>query len=259
MSFSTNLPTLTMFTSRKPNFFARSVALAATAAALLGSAIAPAAAGAQSTSLTIGSASEAFPMGPFGTLPGGATVAMGQTFTRPYDAICALTCYMQDFSFWLSPSTDHASAGLRLKAYVAEWDGTKATNVLYSSEERVGPTVASQQFTFGTSSLSLNAGTQYIAFLSIVGLNGLPGTAAADMDAIFGDPDPYANGALVYTNNGAIIGDLTSTDWEWAGDTMIDARFDATFTSTAVPEPSSLVLLATGASVLLFMARRKRA
>jgi hypothetical protein len=259
MTFSTTFQTPMMFTSRKPNFFARSVALVAASVTLLGSALVPNVAGAQSTSLTIGSAAEAMPMGPFGTLPDGATVAIGQTFVRPTDAVCALTCYMQDFSFWLSPSADYQSAGLRLRGYVAEWDGTKATNVIYSSGEQLGPTVASQPFTFGTSNLSLNSGTQYIAFLSIVGMNGLPATAAVDFDAIFGDPSPYADGALVFTNSGAVIGDLTSTDWDYTGDPTLQARFDAHFTSSVVPEPSSLVLLATGASMLLFMMRRKRA
>ncbi|BAH40287.1 MAG TPA: PEP-CTERM sorting domain-containing protein [Gemmatimonas aurantiaca] len=259
MAHSTFLPTLTMFTTSMPKFFTRSVALVATTAALVGSAMVPGVAAAQSTSITIGSAAEAMPMGPFGALPGGATVAMGQTFVRPTGPVCALTCYMQDFSFWLSPSVDEPSNGLVLRAYVAEWDGTKVTNVLYSSEERIGPTVASQQFTFGTSNVSINAGTQYIAFLSVVGISGLPGTAVADFDVVSGDPSPYADGALVFTNSATTFGDLTSTDWDYTGDPALQARFNANFTSSVVPEPSSVLLFATGAAALLLMVRRKQA
>ena len=237
------------------------------AVAVIGAAAPVARLDAQSTTLSLGASfdpSELLAAGPFGKAadPTQASVAIGQTFMRPVGSTCALTCYLQGFSFQLGndPGFTTSAASLKFRAYIATWDGTKAGAVLYSSGIFDGPTLASQAYMFASPGIAIATGTQYVAFLSAVGLFGTIGVpdATALMETVLGANHEYAGGAFVYTNTGTTLANLSSTAWDYTGDSQWQTRFTATFATSVVPEPSSMVLFAVGGAMLVFLVRRTR-
>jgi len=227
------------------------------AIALLSLALLPGAAVAQRTTLTIGDAASAIDGGPLAASPLDGSVALGQTF-RP----TCLSCFSESFSFWLDGTFATNSSALNFQAHLAEWDGSKATNVLYSSSVFSGPTGPAQQYTFWTNYAALNSGTQYIAFLTVAGVTQVPSSGAtAFFQVVAGSPAAYTDGYFVFTNSGSSLGDLTTTAWDYPGDPAfpeLQSRFEATFVANVVPEPSSFVLLAGGAALLLAFRKRTR-
>jgi hypothetical protein len=217
---------------------------------------------AQETTLSIGSAADAFPAGPFGQ-DVDASVAMGQTFVRPTGPACAVTCYLQGFSFWLGNSDGLAvnSESLQFRAYLAQWDGEKvaAGTVQYVSDIVGGPAASSVRYDFSAPNIAIEAGTAYVAFLSVVGLAPAPFATTADFDIVSGDPADFPEGGWVYTNFGSSLDDLTSNAWDLPGDLPeLQSRFEARFTATEVPEPAVLLLLAGGAVALALVSARRR-
>ncbi len=216
-------------------------------------------AAAQPSTLTIGDATSAIQGGPLAANPLDGSVALGQTF-RP---ACLTTCFLENFSFWLDGTFATNPSTLSLQAHLAVWDGTKATNVLYSSNVFSGPAGPPQQYTFWTSLTAVNAATQYVAFLTVAGVTQVPASnATAYFQVVQGAPAAYTSGFFVFTNSGSSLADLTSTAWDYPGDPSnqdLQSRFQANFVSNVVPEPSSFLLVAAGAALLLTFGRRKRA
>jgi hypothetical protein len=151
--------------------------------------------------------------------PGG--LGCGQTFTVPADNI------LTSFRFkYASPST--------LTFELALWDGDSPTGVLLFSET-VGPTPSPtirDWVTFGIppGGIPLVTGQEYVAFLT---------TEVGEQVAF------SATGGNPYPGGSVAAGILGSSPWFEAPDA--DLLFQATFVGAAVvPEPVSVVLLATG-------------
>ena len=173
----------------------------------------------------------------------------GQTFTVPTGY-----SFLQSFSLWLSndPSLTFQTDELSFRAYIAPWTGTSAGAPIYQSATFTG--VNSQAYP-QVSSLNLNvtAGNQYVAFVSSAGLPSNPDAYAAIEMSLAS----YAGGEFVFTD-----GDFTQPWFEDGSSELGNAQFSATFSAaaiTAVPEPSTLILLAFGFGVLFALTSAARA
>lgn len=227
----------------------RSLVLALTTAAL---AFVPISATAQTLSLP----DSDLPTSGFGK---GATPTFGQTFTAP-------AAYLQSFSFWLSndPGLTANPGSLLFQAYVMRWDATNGYTtgpVLYTSAVQTGPTAFSSRYNFAATNVLLNPSMQYVAFLSAS--SQLANIGATDANAVMETSflGTYTGGQFVFTDNGANLATLSTTPWDFTGLPEYQSHFEATFTSAAVsvvPEPSSLMLLLSGAMAVLVVAMKKK-
>ncbi len=181
-------------------------------------------------------------IGPFGQPE---TATYGQTFT----ATAALGSKIDSFSFYLQ---NVASSNSAFAAYIAQWDGLKATGpMLYSSASNWIPTGESgfTKFSFNTGGVSLTTGQQYVAFLSASGL-GSNGNTSTSMGFV-ANPVSYADGAFVFFNN-SDFSQLTTTNWDNFLGNYGDAAFEASFSDqpSAVSAPGSLSLFGFAALLL---------
>ena len=86
------------------------------------------------------------------------TSTYGQTFTVGADNV------LNGFSMYLYGNMQT----LNLRGYVAGWDGSKATSILYTSTTRsVTPGQGLMEFSFDTGNLGLTEGQKYVMFLSV--------------------------------------------------------------------------------------------
>ncbi len=172
----------------------------------------------------------------------------GQTFTATGPEIV-----LDSFSFWMKEKDLGYLDPVEFAAYVMRWDAAtkRATGpVLYDSGlTAVGVYPTLQKLTFNTGGIPLTAGQVYVAFIS----------ASLYLDNNFGvgwvgyrGSDVYSGGGFYLANNANNFSALTSTPWEdWYSDGGTrDLAFQASFSdpsNSAVPEPSSLVILGVGA------------
>lgn len=151
------------------------------------------------------------------------TATYGQTFTAP-------GATLDSFTMWLRGRVA-GSGPLDLRGYIAEWDGLRASNILWtSSTQTMDASGNLTAFNFFPN-ISLTAGNTYVAFLSI---SELP----AQSLSTFGMP--FAGGAIpgafVFLNNGTNFAALTTQRWDTLGGS--DAWFRAEFDGVrAVPGP----------------------
>ena len=186
---------------------------------------------------------------PFGA---GDTATYGQTFTAG-----ASDNFLQSFSLYLGDRYD-GSGDLSFKGYIAGWDGTKATSILYSSDIRAQGDGGLAEFVFNTSNLAISAGAQYIAFLSISDLAAQP-LSRFYMPTVAAN---YAGGSFAYFNNGTNFAALTQTDWDGASGFGLDVAFKADLSEfavgNAVPEPATWAMMIVGFGAVGASMRRRK-
>lgn len=178
------------------------------------------------------------------------TETFGQTITTPGNP----NIILESFSFWFGAS-NVATYNLDFRAFVYEWN--TATNravgaALFASAvlNRTGTSASPNvQTTFNTGSLVLTPGNIYVLFVSTL---GLPGVGTMRLEA--NNANAYAGGGVVFMNNAANTGAWTAN--QWGSLNNFDMHFEAQF--SAVPEPSTWILLATGLLVLGIVARNRR-
>ncbi len=141
------------------------------------------------------------------------TATYGQTFTATADMGS-----LSSFTFYINDSVDPDYVDF--KGYVASWDGTKATTILFTSASMStsnnGGSDGFETITVSTGGVSLTAGQQYVVFLC----------ASDDFDGVNGtsvwgrvDDSAYTDGTFVYLNNGSDFSLLSTATWStWGGD-----------------------------------------
>jgi hypothetical protein len=183
------------------------------------------------------------------------TATYGQTFTVGSDNI------LNDFTFFLN-DFDGQSDVVNFAAYVAEWDGSKATGpILYESiPQSTTNAPGFEQFTFNTGGIGLTSGKQYVAFLSAS--NFFDGTSdIAGLGAITSQ-DVYSGGDFVFYNNGSDFSLLTQNAWDGGvGNGFGESAFKASFSQkiASVPEPTTMLgILAFSAFGISSLHKRKQ-
>lgn len=175
---------------------------------------------------------------------GSSITTWGKPNTQTYgQTVTAVNSSFDSFSFWLG-----GGSLLNFQAYIFAWDQAtlRATgSAIFTSAIMAAPGGAGfQQVLLNTGGVAVTTGNMYVAFLSTSGLAGSGGIAWESTGS-----DGYAGGAFVFLNNGEDTAKWTteqwSTNWQGAGS---DLRFEATFSDgvSVVPEPGSMLLLATG-------------
>ncbi|MDB6173078.1 MAG: repeat-containing protein [Chthoniobacteraceae bacterium] len=168
----------------------------------------------------------------------------GQTVTVPLNETV-----LESFSFKL----DRCFNLVTFAAYVAAWDGAKATGpILYSSEARqTGSTGHAEEFKFTTGGLPLAPGSQYVLILSASNFfNGVQDISSL----VISNFESYPGGNLVSLQNGSDFALLTDRRWTVF---PYDAGFTADF-SSSVPEPTQSLVGICLLSVASISRRRQR-
>ncbi|MBW4675069.1 MAG: PEP-CTERM sorting domain-containing protein [Desmonostoc geniculatum HA4340-LM1] len=183
------------------------------------------------------------------------TATYGQTFTVGSDNV------LNDFTFFLN-DFDGQPDVVDFAAYVAEWDGFKATGpILYQSAPQSTTNAPGfEQFTFDTGGISLTSGKQYVAFLSASnffdGTTGLAGLGATGLQSV------YSGGDFVFYNNGSDFSLLTQNTWDDIGSGSYgDSAFKVSFSqaTASVPEPTTMLgILAFGVFGISSFNKRKQ-
>lgn len=193
-----------------------------------------------------------FPIGGFG-VPSVAT--FGETFTAP-----GPTNVLQNFQFYLANDIDNGGNGgsLLFRGYVSEFN-TASNNLvgplLFQSAVTAGNGSATYApFFFDTGFLWLDPAKTYIAFLSSSGLAPTDNVNLAT-EVLAASDATNPRGSLFFSDNGNDFSGLAQSQAFTIVD-GVDAGFSARFSVT--PEPSEVVLLASGLSGLAGFVRLRR-
>lgn len=172
----------------------------------------------------------------------------GQTFTVPPGMN-----QLNDASLWLR---DAGFSPVKFGLYISAWNGTRTTGpLLYQSGMQTlsqeVQLLTPQNIAVQTGGIPVTPGAQYILFV----------TSSPFLDGEFDrgsvgviNNDVYAGGAVYYQVNGYGLAQLADADWQ--GDfSNFDLPFRVTF--SAVPEPSTVLLLLAGGAAVAWRTRRQ--
>lgn len=230
----------------------RTLLLAAAAAGLaLTAPAAPAAAQSAQITTSVGN-NTAEPFGRDPLFPGTYPV-LAQTFVAPVG-----TPYLQSFAFYLSDLFG-IGGDLRFRASVYAFDGDRLSGTAaYESAVQVGSTnlAGFDEYRFTTENVLLDPAQTYALVLRAEPLG--PGITGASNFASATLVDEYAGGALFVADDLGDSATLFAPGAFTPSALAPDASFDARFTATAVPEPTTVVLVAGGLVALVGFARRRR-
>ena len=175
---------------------------------------------------------------------------VGQTFL-----VTAGNPRLTSFSFTLFDNIPPGTLGVGVAdaptqffAYVMDWDlgNLRATgSVLYQSALQTSFNDGQNHtFTFSPVGLDLAEGGDYVAFLTQNNFERNPGNNL-NSTVVTRNSSTYAGGQLVTKTDGTLsFSGLTSESW--SSTALSDAAFSASF---SVPEPSSALLILTGATL----------
>lgn len=172
----------------------------------------------------------------------------GQTITAP------MTGALSAFQFYLSA----AGMPIEYAAYVYAWDqaASRATGAaLWTSGEQLYDSATPDTPVGYMPNAPVVAGGMYVMLFTTSGLQ-----ADAPQSVISWQfnhlPASYIGGSFVYMNNSDDLSLLNTQPWY--NYSFGDLKFSATFTDSAVPEPSTVGLFVAGLTLLAGFARRRR-
>lgn len=178
----------------------------------------------------------------------------GQTFVAP-DTVTQL----DSWTFYLTGVEDFKPVNFGF--YLMAWDGAQqraSGELLFASEfvttSEYDAQSGFQAFDFDTGGLALNAGKDYIAFIS-TSLSSTHLSGSAARVANLGAEDGYADGGFFWLNNGSRPERWTNVSWSSRPSHLGDLVFTARFSSAQVSEPGIVGLFLLGIFAL-FRARR---
>lgn len=172
------------------------------------------------------------------------TATYGETFSAPTDGADFLT----SFSFYMG--NPYVAGDIVLSAYIATWTGTEAGTLLYTSPSVDYANTGDAELTFNNIDVNLTSGGDYVAFLSISQSYG-----DSSGEAYVSSGGTIPGGSFVYNNNSGNFAELFSGGWS-AGRSP-NWAIDAEFSSSAVPEPGTLIPLGAGLLAMFAAARRR--
>lgn len=180
------------------------------------------------------------------------SATFGQTFTAGSSGLV-----LNSFTFFIDDNEEN-SDNVEFAAYVARWDGSKATGSMLFTGPKMettnnGGADGFEQFTVDTGNISLTGGQQYVAFFCAS--NYFDGVYGTSQWGITDSPqDAYDGGNFVYLNNGSNFSLLTAYNWEQWTDQ------DLAFTiNVMVPEPANLAVYGMLCGLgLMGICRRRR-
>lgn len=212
-------------------------------AALAAATLAAAPATAQVTIVTPPDANGGY-AGPFASAASGGTARFAQTFGRAaagFDVLRTFTFSLGDFN------PDGSGAGLQFRASVFAVDGTQLGARLYQSDVRTGSGnyVAFDPYLFAPG-VTLTPGVTTFALV----LEAVGGTAGAS-DVIATSGADYAGGQLFAVDASGNLVEPTGAD------AFFSAAFGPAAPASAVPEPTTVLLLAGGLAGVGVLARRR--
>jgi hypothetical protein len=188
------------------------------------------------------------------------TATFGQLFT-----VSGTATVLDSFSLYLRGRVD-GTGTLDLRGYIAGWNGSLATNLLYASSiQTMNADGTLEEFNFAPA-INLVSGETYVAFLSLseIPYDQSGGSSNAFRMPFGGDSIP---GGFVFQNNGHDFDSLFDTAWtqNFLADPFFDCGacdvwFKASFServSADLPEPGTLLLFGAGlAGIVLLMNRQ---
>ena len=183
------------------------------------------------------------------------TSTYGETITAPTGPNTQLNSFLFEVD---------ANTPLSFRGYVYAWDGSEAIGpaLFSSSTVTVSPTANNNGFTavtFNTGGINLTAGSQYVLFGSI---SDSTDDNNGNGSSIWGQTqrsDTYNGGQFVFLNDGGNPAQWTSAAWSQGYlTTGADLAFKASFGSSSVPEPSTIVLVVSAfpAGLIVWLRRR---
>jgi hypothetical protein len=174
------------------------------------------------------------------------TATYGQTVTAP------MTGTLSAFQFYLNAT----GTPITYAAYVYAWDqaASQATgSALWTSGEQDYRSNSDDTPVGYTPNAPVVAGGMYVMLFTTSGLQS--GASGSTISWKFNSAASYTGGDFVFVNNGNDFSLLNTHRW----DNFVtgDLKFSATFTDSAVPEPSTMGLFVAGLTLLAGFARRR--
>jgi hypothetical protein len=179
---------------------------------------------------------------------GGAIEPLGSPDTTSYgEFFTAPGGILQSFGF-----RAQSGSGGNVDLVIAAWDGSEAVGPALYTSAPIGYGGGTQSLGASGINLSLNAGTSYIAYLTVAGV-------AAPLSGVWiagANSDGGLGGGFRYLNSNGT--DPLTLSVAWNSYNVSDMAYTATF-APAVPEPETCGMMLAGLALLGVAARRKRA